>query len=829
MRWPRFYFGWLQKDAPTGTIDRFPALQNTFDTSVQGLYCVGDLTGIPLIKLAAESGYALIERLKDDAAFQKQREARTDDEVLDLVIVGAGPAGVSACLHAAELGMKHVVIESSQMFNTIHNFPAGKPIYVTPEGPIESDLVFSDGTKESLLEELEKDVEGKPLPVRDGEMVKQITKNGSEFSVETSETAYRSLAVIVAIGKTGNARRLGVPGEDLPKVFTRLIDPGHHNDEDVLVVGGGDSAIEAAIALAREGNRVTLSYRKPALSRPKAHNVESFDALVASGDITPLFESTVKEIRGQEVVVGTTDGEKVLPNSAVYGLIGSEIPVAFFKRSGIKMEGERGGRWWLELVTLVSFFTMLYFGKAGRALDVFAGRTSPAGRLLAYLTAPFSSSLSWALTGQDWYGSLNFVLGWLGSLVFIVSGLALLAGAWRRRSELFGSTWNRIKYAYFLFVAVFFTAIYFRAELAQEAGWAEGPTFWYSLFYTTTILLFGIRRVQLKPTGYIIAQTATLAFIQTFFLFILPFLLYDGLLVKLFSGNSWLLSELFPSGKWSSFAYILFWPLNINEFGNSVFWTWFPFVQTFGILLLIVYLWGKGAYCGWICSCGAMAETLGDEYRTLAPHGEKAKKLDNIGQVVLWAAIACAALYVPYKLALRLGSGSGIPFFSETTWYAYKLLIDVVFAGVLGLGVYFFMGGRIWCRYGCPLAALMHIYTRFSPYRIMCNKHRCISCNICTKVCHMGIDVMGYANRGIPMNDVECVRCSACVVNCPMQVLTFGNIGGPDPDNVRYKDGPTPLTEGWRSGLAKKDIEMLLREADAAHGAATTEGGHSTL
>jgi ferredoxin len=105
---------------------------------------------------------------------------------------------------------------------------------------------------------------------------------------------------------------------------------------------------------------------------------------------------------------------------------------------------------------------------------------------------------------------------------------------------------------------------------------------------------------------------------------------------------------------------------------------------------------------------------------------------------------------------------------------------------------------------------LMHIYARFSVYRIFANKKRCISCNICTKVCHMGIDVMNYANKGIPLNDVECVRCSACVVSCPLQVLTFGRIGAIDLKNSMHKPRPLPLTRGWPSGLPQKDIDMLI-------------------
>ncbi len=99
-------------------------------------------------------------------------------------------------------------------------------------------------------------------------------------------------------------------------------------------------------------------------------------------------------------------------------------------------------------------------------------------------------------------------------------------------------------------------------------------------------------------------------------------------------------------------------------------------------------------------------------------------------------------------------------------------------AGILGVGLYFWFSGRVWCRFACPLAALMHIYTRFSRYRIFPDKHKCISCNVCTSVCHQGIDIMNFANKGLPMEDPECVRCSACVQQCPTGVLQFGRFDG---------------------------------------------------
>lgn len=796
MRFPLLYFGWLQKGNPTGKVDRFPELRNHFETSVPGIYCIGDLTGVPLIKLAAESGFDLIERFQSDTGFQAQRKAGGNEDVYDFVIAGAGPAGVAAAIRAKELGYRFLLLESSRVFNTVVNYPKSKPIYVTPpDTPFRSALSFTDGTKESLLSEISARAQAASLPIREGEMVMQIVQEGKTFAVQTGKARYRALRVVVAIGKTGNARMLGVPGEKLPKVLTRLIDPAHHADQDVLVVGGGDSALEAANALAMEGNRVTLSYRKPTLSRPKERNVAAFDELVGKGKITPLFKSQVKEITANHVTLKTEDGEKTIPNQAVYGLIGTEIPIQFFQRSRIRMEGEKTIADRMMFLALLLFSSVLYFGKSVPVTE--------AGSLSEFLRIPFS------LHSFTWGTAIKVVLAWASFIGMIGSGIFLLGHIVRGRARYFSGPWVSFKTAYYGAIFLLFAYIYLSYNLSGSIllGWV--PWKWYSAAYSLTILVFGLRRIQVNPTGYIKRQTWTLILIQIIPLFLLPVVIFPWMGEKGLLGT-WITQHIFPNGSyWRSFGLILAWPLSIHNLALNQaipFWLVFSIVQTFLIIPYIVYKWGKGSYCGWICSCGALAETLGDEYRTKAPHGPMAKKWDNAGQVVLWFAVLVTLMAIA-----NTWFGLSIPG-REGMREAYALVVDIVFAGVLGVGVYFFMSGRVWCRFFCPLAALMHIYARFSVYRIFSNKKRCISCNICTKVCHMGIDVMGHASKGIPMNDVECVRCSACVVNCPMDVLTFGRIETPDLDNIRCKDEHYPLTEGWQSGLPEERIGKLLEE-----------------
>ncbi len=814
------YLRWLQKDNPTGTVEVYPEINEKYESSVKGVYIVGDLTGIPLLKMAAESGAKAVRQMAEDPTFRtlRQRAAslpkatvrgaavagagisggdEPEGALLDVLIIGGGPAGIAAALECGKQGLDYLLLESSHLLQTLENFPKGKPILAKPDDYVaRAGLRIEDGTKESLLNDLKTQISEASLRIKVGERVDSITRKGDRFRVRAGVAVYEALRVIVAIGKSGDARKLDIPGEDGEHVFNRLFDPGEFMGRKILVVGGGDSALEASVALARNGNHVTHSYRKKSFARPKEENLRAFEALVKQGAITPLFQSRPKALLPDEAVLESADGgEMRVPADLVFVLIGRELPLAFFKRSGMRMQGDKDPSWYVYLTAMLSFFCMLYFGKAGFAVDLFAGTEGIADTIKAYLAGPFELNSKWGAVRHAWYYSLNFYLGWMGSLVFLLSGAAALYFMVKRRDRYFGGIWPVVKYGYFIAASAFFTGIYFTSVLGRNAGWVEEPTYYYSLLYCTTMALFAFRRAQVRKTRYIRLQMASVVFIQVFFLFLLPFHFFDAFIQPHFAADSYLMREMFPKGKWSSFGFILFWPLNINDFGTSTFWTWFPLVQTFGILFALVYFFGKGAYCGWICSCGGMAESLGDEYRQLSPHGPKAKSLENIGQFVLLFA------FIATGLAFAARQGGAPSLFTDSLWGAYKMSIDVFFAGVLGLGVYFFLGGRVWCRFGCPLAALMHIYTRFSPYRIFAEKKKCISCNICTKVCHMGIDVMGYAAKGIPMNDVECVRCSACVSSCPTEVLAFGSLKASDPDNLSRQEVPAYEKSHWQAGI----------------------------
>jgi polyferredoxin len=184
------------------------------------------------------------------------------------------------------------------------------------------------------------------------------------------------------------------------------------------------------------------------------------------------------------------------------------------------------------------------------------------------------------------------------------------------------------------------------------------------------------------------------------------------------------------------------------------------------------------------------------------PHGPVWNRLNLVGQAILaicfllFAARIITWTWPNAAVAQHLQKAYDTLFYSHSV-FDYYHVVDMFLAGIVGVGLYFWFSGRVWCRFACPLAALMHIYARFSKFRIFADKKKCISCNVCTSVCHQGIDVMSFANKGLPMEDPECVRCSACVQSCPTGTLQFGRFGrGGAPIYDAVAASPVLMAEG---------------------------------
>ncbi|MEP6822442.1 MAG: NAD(P)-binding domain-containing protein [Chthoniobacterales bacterium] len=757
------YTHWLHTRWPAGTVEKLPVSGADGATNIPGVRIVGDLTGIPLLKFSSHTGAEAVRAILREPDFRKGETGARQAESFDLAIVGAGVAGISAAIEARKAGLNFVVIEATQVFSTVANFPKAKPIYTYPtEMKLEGGLQFTADVKEALLEEMEAQRTAAGIEFTAGRVERIERKDGLLVLQMGEGEALRAQRVIVAIGRSGNFRKLGVPGEELDKVYNRLFDPKEFEGKNALVVGGGDSALETAIALTKSGAKVTLSYRRKELARAKPDNISKIEMLTrdASADVqverptsdrvNSAMTSGMRGAKGGafKLALGTevtrieptqvflkNGTEETLPNDVVFTMLGREAPLDFFRRSGLHVRGDWRPLTWISCLAFVLFCVVLYHWKSNHPQEF-----------------PVQK---WANQQKAFPYNIPKAIEAAGGKI----------AEWSSRD-------TNLLYT-----------------IKRGLG---NPAFYYTLAYCTCVFVFGIRRIRRRRTPYVTVQTIVLICSQCIPLFILPEIILPWL------GRNgwfepgqplhWLANQLFESydgslgherAYWRAYGFILAFPLNVyNVFTDHPLWLWLgiSFVQTFVIIPLIIFRWGKGAYCGWICSCGALAETMGDTQREKMPHGPFWNRLNMVGQVALVFAFAILGLRIA---GWALGDNSwatlwyhklfeGIPFLN----YAWS--VDIFMGGILGVGLYFWFSGRVWCRFACPLAALMHIYARFSRYRIFPEKSKCISCNVCTSVCHQGIDVMNFANKGLPMEDPECVRCSACVQQCPTGVLAFG-------------------------------------------------------
>jgi len=316
-----------------------PMVKPDFETNVPGIFIAGELGGMGLIRNAVEQGRQAMESIRKLKGFGVAGQH-------DLVIVGAGPAGIAASLGAMEAKLDFVTLEQDSLGGTVAHFPRGKLVMTAPAMlPLIGKMHFKETTKETLIEYW-RNVEHKTgLTVNYKERVTGINRapDGKSFEVVTQNGSYKTRAVLLTIGRRGTPRQLGVPGEDLPKVVYRLIDAEQYRNQRVLVVGGGDSALEAAHTIADQpGTKVAISYRSPAFSRAKPKNRDKVAAMVESGQMKAFMSSNVKEIREDSVILEMEKGTGSLPNDAVIICAGGILPTGFLKDVGIEVETKYG-------------------------------------------------------------------------------------------------------------------------------------------------------------------------------------------------------------------------------------------------------------------------------------------------------------------------------------------------------------------------------------------------------------------------------------------------------------------------------------------------------
>ena len=883
-------FTWLRSKADAvlqsgnGETQR-PIIRKHNESNVRDMFLIGDLAGAPVIKMAMAQGVEVIDHIaslrnaKTNSPLRKvvQRlcpkcfrnsaedagvcdgcgsalPIRDVPEVYDVLIAGAGAAGLNAALQCRERGLSCVVIEKGRIANTIENFPEGKWIYAEPDDrPAKGKLWLDGATKEDLIARWREIVRDNDLAVHTEEALAGVRKDDGLFHVTTRdgdtgmERAYKARRVVIAIGQRGSPRRLKAPGEDQERVYHRLYSPRQYADEDILVVGGGNSAIEAALVLS-ERNRVTLSYRANRFSRVFKDNQRKVDVAIKEGRIKVLWNSTVERFGDGETVFnvaepGTSgEAEQVTQRfDHAFVLIGAELPAKFLNSIGIRLENEWRGRPLLDAILAAAPFVVLW--------------------------------IMVALGMRNWGPSPRLVLG------ACLLGLPALALAWRGRV-------HHDRYAWLGLSFIISMSIYsigksmdpFKAVFGVAAdgtigfhflGLFRSGGFFYTVAYCLVMTVFGAAAMKRwgfdRKDKFQIARYTCLIGCQWLFFFIVPEFTYryiiratptDGstylsdkeamenptmrdailtkatafegglpaivrglypekndadvwkeaenieaafsergmlafekvpsrtVLVTLVAGRGWdahraLQASKLVEERGRAYGLLYAWPLSSGTFfGNPhLFWAVWGVFLSFVLLPIIVLFHGK-RYCSWVCGCGGLAETLGDRWRHLAPKGRAAIKQERVGTILLVVAtgVLLLVLGIDTWRVIRLPTWSAD---KVRAWHS--LLVDVWGAGILPVTLYPFLGGKVWCRFWCPLAKMMEILSRFytrmgwSRFSIESNS-KCIACGECTRYCQVGIPVMQYALKQETLDNAtsSCIGCGICVTVCPMDTLSFG-------------------------------------------------------
>jgi thioredoxin reductase (NADPH) len=314
-----------------------PHVNQTFETNVPGIFIAGELGGMGLIKNAVFQGKQAVENIVK--SMKKDHGA-----AYDLIIVGAGPAGISASLTAKKFNLKFLTLEQDTLGGTVFTFPRAKVVMTSVmDLPLYGKIKLFETSKSELLHLWKEVISKHGIEIRENAKVEEIVSENGSFKIVTLRgDSFQTKNVLLTIGRRGTPRKLGVAGESLEKVAYRLLEPEEISGKNILVVGGGDSAIESALLLA-DHNKVVLSYRNDVFNRLKPKNASKINEAIDSGKIDARFKTNVGEIRKDVVTLSDENNEeKTIPNDLVYIFAGGELPTQFLEKVGIKITRKFG-------------------------------------------------------------------------------------------------------------------------------------------------------------------------------------------------------------------------------------------------------------------------------------------------------------------------------------------------------------------------------------------------------------------------------------------------------------------------------------------------------
>lgn len=694
-----------------------PIVDAAFQSNVAGLYVIGDVTGTPLVKIAANQGRQLMDGIA--AKWQHpSREAADKNSILDLLIIGAGPAGISAAIEARKLGMRFVVLERDSIANTVRGFAPGKMVYSEPKSVRDvSDFDFQDDlTREQFIDRVERLIQRHRLPVKDKTEVDHIRKlaNG-QFEVVTKQgLSFPVRQVVVAIGRQGKPRQLDLPGVAEPsRVLYHAQAAVGLIGEDVFVVGGGNSAIEAALRLMPD-NRVTLAYRGESFFRAKAENRVQLEQAQRDGKLTVLLQTKPLRLEPGSAFLWVNGQETKIANDRVVAQLGSLPTIKFLMDAGIELDGI-----WTKKRVAVAFLGLLagYLWYFYAKYFVLTAEAAGTGKLL--------------VPGWQWLSGTQLpeFACWLCQSVLPVAWLAGLAIALLNTNLHQRGKPPLVRFTHARRWLLLGVGLYWLSATVPNVATLDpdsagsGPYYlpgmawlfriipkffsnlygFYYLAYFSAIAGFGLywaaksgkARIWRLNLSIIASQWTLWWGIPTFMA------VYLG-------RNPWtpLISRSLNT-----------WPLNMGAFNvephigpsDPAWWhtvaivgvVWAA-ILTFVVTPLMTLKWGK-IYYSYICSCGALAETVGNSYRHRGPKGDTPRRWERYGFIFMGLATVAT-------LASQFG-------FDKPLHY-YNVWVGTGLAGAVAIGFYPFFGQRVWCRMWCPLAFWMNFWGRRSKFKI---------------------------------------------------------------------------------------------------------------
>ena len=702
----------FQKKMPEPSYPDLPYVSDSGESNIPGIYIIGELAGTPLVKLGLNAGHELMERIGPEL---QAGHDPADEEAYDLLVIGSGSSGLAVTVAARDMGLRVVTLEAATFANTFVTMTKGKWLFAEPlDVPNRSRVWFEECTKEELLERWRGMVKEESLPIHEHERVVDIRGRSEDFRVFTDVGEYRARRVVLAMGKAGNPRKLGVPGEHEHghRIHHRLLDADDFENQHIVIVGAGDVACEGAIGLASDAsNTVTLSAIDTEFTYPKKRNIDAVRDLESRGRLRILLGSSVRKFESDSVEIQLADGTREdVRADTIFEMIGAELPLPFFRKVGLRLARAWTIKRWLVLFAIFLGVYSLYALKTyGKGLT------------------------SWPF--EDLIEELTYDRG-LGAIFEV----CFAPFAW-----IFNDAALR--------------------DVRADRGYQQG--FLYSLLYTVVMAVFGYQallrwRGKAKRKSYQTWRFASLIGFQVGFFFIVNVIAVHAMSVK-HAWRAWGLYQPYPL------------------FFNSFFWwyegdpwkvMWFcigaGLLGTFVAIPFLARNHGK-RFCTWVCGCGGLAETLGDRWRHLSAKGNRSRGWEFQAVMVFLASIIVGLVVIGAY------NTQGGPW-----WQAYNYLVDFWLVAVIPITLYPFFGGKVWCRYWCPLAAYNQLLSKWYGRLKIVSNDKCITCTECSTYCQVGVDVMAFAKNQQPFDNSNsgCIHCGICIDVCPVDVLSFETSDG---------------------------------------------------